>query len=64
MRDPGRQIKDVARKVGYHSQYQLTQHMRLLTGHTPRVARSKVGPEEFVTLLALGVRQPPKRRRT
>jgi len=64
MRDPGRQIKDVAAKVGYHSQYQLTQHMRLLTGYTPRVARAKVEPEEFVVLLAQGVRQPPQRRRT
>lgn len=64
MRDPGRQIKDVAAKVGYHSQYQLTQHMRLLTGHTPRVARTKVEPAEFVALLARGVRRPPKARRT
>ena len=64
MRDPGRHIKDVAAKVGYHSQYQLTQHMRLLTGHTPRVARVKVEPDEFVALLAQGVRQPPQRRRT
>lgn len=64
MRDPGRHIKDVAAKVGYHSQYQLTQHMRALTGHTPRVARAKVEPDEFVALLAHGVRQPPQRRRT
>jgi AraC-like DNA-binding protein len=64
MRDPGRHIKDVAAKVGYHSQYQLTQHMRALTGHTPRVARAKVEPDEFVALLAKGVRQPPQRRRT
>jgi AraC-like DNA-binding protein len=64
MRDPGRHIKDVAAKVGYHSQYQLTQHMRLLTGYTPRVARSRIEPEEFVALLANGVRQPAKRRRT
>jgi AraC-like DNA-binding protein len=62
MRDPGRQIKDVAEKVGYHSQYQLTQHMRALTGHTPRVVRKRIEPEEFVALLAQGVRRPPQRR--
>jgi AraC-like DNA-binding protein len=56
MRDPGRQIKEVAAKVGYHSQYQLTQHMRTLTGFTPRTVRTKVEPEEFVRLLAEGVR--------
>ena len=61
MRDPGRQIKDVAEKVGYHSQYQLTQHMRALTGHTPRVVRKKIEPEEFVALLAEGVRRPQQR---
>ena len=64
MRDPGRQVKDVAAKVGYHSQYQLTQHMRALTGHTPRVVRTKIEPDEFVALLAKGVRQPPQRRST
>lgn len=62
LRDPGRQIKDVAAKVGYHSQYQLTQHMRTLTGHTPRLVRMRVEPEEFVALLAEGVRRPTKSR--
>ena len=62
MRDPGRQIKEVAAKVGYHSQYQLSQHMRSLTGHTPRVIRSKVEPAEFVAMLAQGVRQPRQRK--
>lgn len=64
MRDPGRQIKDVAARVGYHSQYQLTKHMRALTGRTPRVARLTVEPEEFVAALVQGVRQPPERRLT
>jgi AraC-like DNA-binding protein len=63
LRDPGRQIKDVAVKVGYHSQYQLTQHMRALTGHTPRTVRSHIEPEEFVALLAAGVRRPAQSRR-
>ena len=63
LRDPGRQIKEVAAKVGYHSQYQLTQHMRTLTGHTPRTVRTHIEPEPFVLLLAKGVRQPMQPRR-
>jgi AraC-like DNA-binding protein len=62
MRDPGRQIKDIAEKVGYHSQYQLTQHMRALAGHTPTIVRKQVEPGEFVALLAKGVLRPPRRR--
>lgn len=56
LRDPGRQVKEVAAKVGYHSQYQLTQHMRALSGYTPRAVRTYVEPEQFVALLAEGVR--------
>lgn len=63
LRDPGRQIKEVAGKAGYHSQYQLTQHMRALTGHTPRTVRTYIEPEQFVTLLVEGVRRPTKARR-
>jgi AraC-like DNA-binding protein len=63
LRDPGRQIKEVAAKVGYHSQYQLTQHMRTLTGHTPRTVRMYVEPEQFVMLLTEGVRRPMQLRR-
>jgi len=63
LRDPGRQIKEVAAKVGYHSQYQLTQHMRTLTGHTPRTVRMYVEPEQFVMLLTEGVRRPMQFRR-
>lgn len=62
LRDPGRQIKEVAARVGYHSQYQLTQHMRILTGLTPRAVRANVGPDEFVALLAEGVRRPGRFR--
>jgi len=58
LRDPGRQIKAVAAKVGYHSQYQLTQHMRTLTGRTPRAVRNYIEPEQFVQLLAEGIRSP------
>jgi AraC-like DNA-binding protein len=63
LRDPGRQIKEVAAKVGYHSQYQLTQHMRTLTGQTPRTVRTHIEPEQFVALLAEGVRRPTQARR-
>jgi AraC-like DNA-binding protein len=63
LRDPGRQIKEVAAKVGYHSQYQLTQHMRALTGFTPRSVRTHLEPDQFVALLAEGVRRPTQTRR-
>lgn len=63
LRDPGRQIKEVSAKAGYHSQYQLTQHMRALTGHTPRTVRAHIAPDEFVALLAHGVRQRGQPRR-
>jgi AraC-like DNA-binding protein len=63
LRDPGRQIKEVAEKVGYHSQYQLTQHMRTLTGHTPRSVRMYIEPEQFVMLLVEGIRRPVESRR-
>lgn len=62
LRDPGRHIKDVASKVGYHSQYQLTQHMRALTGHTPRMVRMYVEPAQFVTMLVAGIRQDRQER--
>ncbi|HEU4995630.1 MAG TPA: AraC family transcriptional regulator [Gemmatimonadaceae bacterium] len=65
LRDPGRQIKEVAAKVGYHSQYQLSQHMRALTGFTPRKVRTRIEPEQFVLLLADGIRgstQPQRAR--
>lgn len=63
LRDPGRQIKEVAAKAGYHSQYQLTQHMRALTGHTPRTVRAYIEPEQFVNMLAEGVRRPMQAKR-
>jgi AraC-like DNA-binding protein len=64
LRDPGRQIKEVARKVGYYSQYQLAQHMRALTGHTPRTVRAYIEPEQFVNSLVAGLRNPRQSKRT
>jgi AraC-like DNA-binding protein len=58
LRDPGRQIKEIADKVGYHSPWQLTQQMREVTGHTPRTVRRRVGAEEFIALLARRVYRP------
>lgn len=58
LRDPERHIKEVARRGGYHSQYQLAQHMRALTGYTPRVVRQTIEPSQFVALLADGLRRP------
>ena len=58
LRDPGRHIKEIAEKVGYHSPWQLTQQMREVTGHTPRTVRRRVGAEEFIALLARRVYRP------
>jgi AraC-like DNA-binding protein len=58
LRDPGRQIKEIADKVGYHSPWQLTQQMREVTGHTPRTVRRRVGADEFIALLARRVYRP------
>jgi AraC-like DNA-binding protein len=58
LRDPGRQIKEIAEKVGYHSPWQLTQQMREVTGHTPRTVRQHVGAEEFIALLTRRVYRP------
>ena len=58
LRDPGRQIKEIADKVGYHSPWQLTQQMREVTGYTPRTVRRRVGADEFIALLALRVYRP------
>lgn len=64
LRDPGRQIKDVAAKAGYHSQYQLSQHMRAVTGETPRAVRASMEPEQFVMLLAQAIRRPTQSQRS
>jgi AraC-like DNA-binding protein len=58
LRDPGRQIKEIADKVGYHSPWQLTQQMRDVTGHTPRTVRRRVGAEEFISLLGRRIYRP------
>ena len=61
LRDPGRHIKEIADKVGYHSPWQLTQQMREVTGYTPRAVRRRVGPDEFIALLARRVYRPAAR---
>jgi len=57
LQDPGRSIKDVAAKAGYHSPWQLSQQMRELTGQTAEQVRKEVTGHALVTLLAEQVRR-------
>jgi len=52
LQDPGRSIKEVAAKTGYHSPWQLSQHMRDMTGHTTEHVRHAITGEELVVVLA------------
>ncbi len=56
LRDPGRSIKDVAAKTGYHSPWQLSQQMREITGRTTEQVRHEIDGEALVSLLAEHVR--------
>jgi transcriptional regulator GlxA family with amidase domain len=60
LQDPGRSIKDVAAKAGYHSPWQLSQQLRELTGRTTEQVRREVTQDALVTLL---VEQVRRRRR-
>lgn len=57
LQDPGRSIKDVAAKSGYHSPWQLSQQMRELTGLTTEQVRKEVNGDALVALLAEQVRR-------
>jgi AraC-like DNA-binding protein len=57
LQDPGRSIKDVAAKAGYHSPWQLSQQLRELTGRTTEQVRREVNQEALVGLLAEQVRR-------
>jgi AraC-like DNA-binding protein len=59
LQDPGRSVKDVAAKAGYHSPWQLSQQLRELTGFTTEQVRREIDSETLVALLAEQV----KRRR-
>jgi AraC-like DNA-binding protein len=61
LQDPGRSIKDVAAKSGYHSPWQLSQQMRELTGRTTEQVRHELDGGALVSLLAEQVRR--RRRR-
>jgi len=52
LQDPGRSIKEVAAKTGYHSPWQLSQHMRDMTGHTTEHVRHAITGEQLVAVLA------------
>ncbi len=62
LQDPGRSIKDVAAKSGYHSAWQLSQQMRELTGRTTEQVRREVKGEELVLLLAEHIRRGRRAR--
>lgn len=57
LQDPGRSIKEIAVKAGYHSPWQLAQQMREVTGLTPRGVRRGMETQEFVSLLARELRR-------
>jgi len=57
LKDPGRSIKDVAAKAGYHSPWQLSQQLREVTGRTAEQVRREVTQEALVTLLGEQVRR-------
>ena len=57
LRDPGRSIKEIAAKAGYHSPWQLSQQMREVTGLTTRRVRQAISTEDFVSLLAKELRR-------
>lgn len=56
LRDPGRSIKEIASRLGYHSPWQLTQQMREVTGFTPKVVRRELGADAFVARLSHEIR--------
>ncbi len=57
LRDPGRSIKDVAAKTGYTTPWQLSQHMREMTGRTAEQVRREMTPDELIARMVDQVRQ-------
>jgi AraC-like DNA-binding protein len=57
LQDPGRSIKDVAAKAGYHSPWQLSQQLRELTGRSTDQVRREITQDALVGLLAEQVRR-------
>jgi AraC-like DNA-binding protein len=57
LKDPGRSIKDVAAKTGYTSSWQLSQHMRDMTGRTTEQVRRELTDEALISALAEQVRR-------
>ena len=62
LQDPGRSIKDVAAKAGYHSPWQLSQQMREMTGRTTERVRRELNGDALVSLLAEQVRRGRRMR--
>jgi AraC-like DNA-binding protein len=63
MRDEGYLLEDVAAKLGYPTARLFARQMRLMTGLMPSAVRERVGPEDFVAMLAarLRCREPETR---
>lgn len=58
MRDPGYQLSDIARKVGYAEPRLFARHMRQVTGMVPSSLRRRMEPDEFIALLEQRLRRP------
>ena len=58
MRDPGYELQDIARKVGYHGTRLFARHMEQVTGMVPSSLRRRLEPEEFISLLGERLRRP------
>lgn len=57
LRDPGRPVKAVAKKMGYQSAWQLQKQMRLLIGVTPSEARQALDATAFIARLSESLRK-------
>ena len=57
LRDPGRSIKQIASRLGYHSPWQLTRQMREVTGLTPKIVRRDLPMDAFVARVAEDIRR-------
>ena len=53
MRDPGRSLDDIWKKLGYGGSRLFARQVKAATGLTPSMLRDSVGPEEFVAQLSV-----------
>lgn len=57
MRDPGYQLQDIARKVGYEGKRLFARHMEQVTGMVPSSLRRRLEPDEFISIVAERLRR-------